>query len=293
MKTTFDEPVPNAEYLKTYGGFLLHCGAAAMGVPGAGDSHPLHGELPNIPYDTAYIETGEDEGGAFITVGGTVKYRVGFSKGYIAEPSVKFYRDASVAQVNMRLTNLRTEPMEYMYLCHINFRPFEGAQLIYSAPADAGHIKIFKDMPDNMPASRREKLLAYMGRVAAKPAAHHIIDASSQIYDPEIVLAVKYNADSDGYAHCLQVMPEGDACYAAFRPEELPIGLRWIARTSDKDAMGMLLPATGNHKGYSHAKENGMLHTIPAHGSVTFHMSVGYLRNEDAAHMQALIQNLI
>ena len=40
MKTKFEEPVPTLEYLKTYGGFLLHCGISAFGVPQADDNHP-------------------------------------------------------------------------------------------------------------------------------------------------------------------------------------------------------------------------------------------------------------
>ena len=44
MKSPFAEPVSTREYLRTYGGFLLHCGFNAMGVPAEGDTHPLHGE---------------------------------------------------------------------------------------------------------------------------------------------------------------------------------------------------------------------------------------------------------
>ena len=50
MKSMFSEPVATREFLRTYGGFLLHCGATAMGVPSEKDKHPLHGELPNAPY---------------------------------------------------------------------------------------------------------------------------------------------------------------------------------------------------------------------------------------------------
>jgi hypothetical protein len=34
MKSMFDEPRATTQYLENYGGFLLHCGATAMGVPG-------------------------------------------------------------------------------------------------------------------------------------------------------------------------------------------------------------------------------------------------------------------
>jgi hypothetical protein len=36
MVSMFDEPQPTREYLDTYGGFLIHCGATAMGVPTGG-----------------------------------------------------------------------------------------------------------------------------------------------------------------------------------------------------------------------------------------------------------------
>jgi hypothetical protein len=49
MVSMFDEPRPTQTYLETYGGFLLHCGATAMGVPSGEDTHPLHGELPKDP----------------------------------------------------------------------------------------------------------------------------------------------------------------------------------------------------------------------------------------------------
>jgi hypothetical protein len=50
MRSMFDQPRATRNYLETYGGFLLHCGFTSMGVPAAGDTHPLHGELPNAPY---------------------------------------------------------------------------------------------------------------------------------------------------------------------------------------------------------------------------------------------------
>ncbi|HEV2123974.1 MAG TPA: DUF4432 domain-containing protein, partial [Chloroflexota bacterium] len=55
MKSMFEEPRDTGDYLQTYGGFLIHCGVTAMGVPVAGDTHPLHGELPNAPYQQAYV----------------------------------------------------------------------------------------------------------------------------------------------------------------------------------------------------------------------------------------------
>ena len=77
MRSPFAEPVPTREYLRTYGGFLLHCGFNAMGVPAEGDTHPLHGELPNAPYQSAYVVVGEDESGRVCRRGRRVSAYVG------------------------------------------------------------------------------------------------------------------------------------------------------------------------------------------------------------------------
>ena len=56
MKSMFDEPRATQNYLDTYGGFLIHCGATAMGVPtadqnkvaGQGQGHVHHGVGPFV-----------------------------------------------------------------------------------------------------------------------------------------------------------------------------------------------------------------------------------------------------
>ncbi|MCL2879523.1 MAG: DUF4432 family protein [Treponema sp.] len=278
MKSTFAEPVPTRDYLSTYGGFLIHCGATAMGVPAKEDTHPLHGELPNWPYDEAYVETGTDEKGRFIAAGGKAHYTVAFNTNYTAQPRIKLYETETVADVTMTITNLRNKPMEYMYMCHINFLPVDGSRLVYSAQADAEHIKVHNTAP---PVS--EALERYTAKLNADPKLHNIIDSASQVYDPEIVFTVKYTADKDGFSHCLQLMPDGDAFYVAFQQEQLPYGIRWIARTGDEDALGMALPATAEHKGYTYSKKNGDVKTIGAGKSVTFVMKAGYLGKERAS----------
>ncbi len=42
----------------------------AMGNPGPEYNHSLHGELPNVPYQHAFIRAGPDERGAFLEVRG-------------------------------------------------------------------------------------------------------------------------------------------------------------------------------------------------------------------------------
>ena len=69
----------------------------------------------------------------------------------------------------------------------------------------------------------------------------------------------------------------------AFRPSELPYGLRWIARTGDEDALGMCLPATAEHKGLHYCKEHSQLKALPSGETITFHMQAGWLPPEQAA----------
>jgi len=75
MKSMFTQPVPTREYLANYGGFVIHCGATAMGNPSKDDTHPLHGELPNAPYDSAFLALGTDAAGLHANRGPPVTAR--------------------------------------------------------------------------------------------------------------------------------------------------------------------------------------------------------------------------
>ncbi|NLG37417.1 MAG: DUF4432 domain-containing protein, partial [Clostridiales bacterium] len=212
---------------------------------------------------------------------------------YAAEPEVRLYEEETVARVSMTLTNLRSRPMEYMYLCHINFRPVDGSRIVDSAYADTEHVKVFHDVPPDMSGPQRDALDAWMERVAQDPKRHQLIDSATQIYDPEIVLAILFEADADGWAHSMERLAGGGAFYTAFRPEQLPVGVRWISRTGDEDALGLVLPATGYHKGYAYAKEHGQVRSIPVHGSVRIDMITGYLGKAEADAMEERIQAIL
>ena len=123
MKSMFDQPHPTRTYLENYGGFLIHCGFTAMGVPTAQDNHPLHGELPNAPYEQAWLVCGEDEQGPFLELGGQYRHTVAFSTNYIANPAVRLYAGRATFWACLSVTNLKNTPMEYLYLAHVNFRP--------------------------------------------------------------------------------------------------------------------------------------------------------------------------
>ena len=75
-------------------------------------------------------------------------------------PEARLYENASIINMNIEAENLRSKPMEYMYLCHINFRPFQGSKLVYSAKCNAENFKVIKGVPDSMPAKEAIRLPA-------------------------------------------------------------------------------------------------------------------------------------
>lgn len=277
MKTKFEEPIATTEYLKTYGGFLLHCGISAIGTPQKDDTHVQHGEIPNALYQEVYLECGDD----YMSVGGHLDYNISFVRNYVFSPKCTLYDNDTVLKVDVELENRRQSPMEYMYLCHINFRPIDGAELIYSATCDRNNIKLYPTVSGNMPKEEREKLEGYLKRLSKEPQIHHKIGGKEQIYNPEICFGIKYRGDEQKRAYTLQYTEEG-ACYVNHPVDILPVGIRWISRTGDEDAMGMVLPATSEHLGYNNAKQKGQVKILPPHGRIHFYIEAGYLEKERA-----------
>lgn len=285
MKTGFDEPIMTKEYLKTYGGFLLHCGINAFGVPGKGDNHTQHGELPNAEYDVAYIDCGSDKDGNYMAIGGEYEYKAAFTKNYVFRPECRLYESGTILNVRIELENRRSYPMEYMYLCHINFNPVDGAELIYTAPYDGEHIKIYK-------SDVNTELLGYISRLERNITMHHSVGSDGECYDPEICFAVKYSSDENGRAYTMQYTDNG-ADFVSHPVNFLPFGIRWISRTADEAAMGMVLPATAEHLGYTHAKESGQIKILKPKEKISFMIQAGYLPSESASNMKDRISEIM
>lgn len=286
MKSMFAAPNPTQNYLQTYGGFLIHCGVTAMGVPEAGDSHPLHGELPNAPYQEAYLVAGEDEKGSFLGLGGRYQHTVAFSHHYAAEPLVKLYAGSSLFTLTMRVSNLKNTEMERMYLAHINFRPVNDARLVYSAPCTPEAVRVRRSIPAHVhpqPGYRE-----FLEELARNPEKHNRL-SPELLFDPEVVFYLDYLADPEGWAHSMQVLPDGSADYVRHRPQQLDKGVRWICRTPDQDACGFILPATAEPEGYSAEKAKGHIQSIPPRGSWQFEIELGALPPEQARVVEAKI----
>ena len=158
MKTLFDEPTQSTEYCKTYGAFLIHCGLTAIGNPdvAAGDTHPLHAELPNIGYDKAWAVCGEDEKGRYVELCGSCRYVFGFETGYEFRPTYRLYENGTTFDVHNEIENLRGCRQEYSYMCHMNFRPVDGSKLVYSAKTE--NIYLHELVPDTLTDDEQKKL---------------------------------------------------------------------------------------------------------------------------------------
>ncbi len=292
MRSMFDQPHANCEYLQTYGGFLIHCGATAMGVPvaAAGDTHPLHGELPNAAYDQAWLLAGEDERGPYLALAGEYRHTVAFSYNYVAEPEVRLYAGATTFPISISIHNLKRTPMELMYLAHVNFRPVDNGRLVYSAPCTPEHVRVRTSIPSHVhPLPGYAEFLA---ELAVHPERHNVL-APGLAFDPEVVLFIDYLADAAGWAHSMQIHPDGSADLISHKLAQLDHGVRWICRTPDQDAIGMCLPGTAEPEGYHAELAKGNIKTLGAGEAVRFEMVAGYLPPAAAEEMAARIAGMI
>ena len=252
MKTMMEEPRQTKEYLQTYGAFLLHCGVTGIGNPREGDGHAQHGEMPNADYQMAYLECGED----YIAVGGRFDYDKSFVQNYSFYPECRLYEEDTVLKLHMILENRRSKPMEYMYLCHINFRPFDGATIVDTS------------------AYQEESKVG---------------EGDQSMYNPEVCFTIPYRDGYEGRGYTLQYTDEG-ACYVNHPIDVLPMGVRWISRTEEEDSMGMVLPATAEPNGYTYAKKNGQIKMLGAKERLEFDIEAGYLDAEQAKKVKEKIE---
>jgi hypothetical protein len=290
MQSMFPEPRQTQTYLETYGGFLIHCGATAMGVPTGEDTHPLHGELPNATYQQAYLVAGRDEHGEYLGLGGRYQHTVAFNHNYEALPLVRLYEASDRFRVELTIRNLKRSEMELMYLAHVNFRPVDHGRLVYSARKDPDHVLVRRSIPSHI--HPKPGYVEFLEELAHHPEKHNLL-APDLVFDPEVVFFIDYLPDENGWAHSMQVHPDGSADYISHRPDQLDHGVRWICRTADQDALGLVLPATAEPEGYHAEKAKGNLKILPPQGSFHLEMEIGALSPDEARRMEAQIDAII
>lgn len=286
MRSMFEEPQPTDDYLASYGAFLIHCGITAIGGPGPGDTHPLHGEMPSARFQSARLIAGTDSEGPYMALAGTCRQARAFSHNYRFQAEAKLRPAAGYLDIIVHVTNLRPVSMDLMYLAHINFLPADGGRLIDTVADDREGIVVRQDTPAGLHISdEHHRLLA---ELAADPSRHRQLAPGDRI-DPEIVLLLSCEPDSEGWAHGLQIHPSGTGDFVSYRPGELPVAVRWITRQGDQEALGLILPSTSGVDGYSAEKAKGRVVTLPGQATYSCRYRCGAL---DAADTTLLANHI-
>jgi hypothetical protein len=203
---------------------------------------------------------------------------------------VRLYAGSTLFRVELTVTNLKHSEMELMYLAHANFRPVDNGRLVYSALCDPQHVRVRRSIPSHIrpPAG----YLEFLEELALHPEKHHLLSPDLR-FDPEVVFFIDYLADEEGWAHSMQLHPDGSADYIAHRPDQLDKGIRWISRTADQDALGIVLPATAEPEGYLAEKAKGNLKIIPPLGEFHCEMVMGVLSPREAEQMAEKIAGIV
>ena len=208
----------------------------------------------------------------------------------MAAPLVTLRAGAASADIALEVTNLKQTPMELMYLAHINCRPVDNSTLVYSAQATPEHVRVRRSIPSHVKPG--PGYVEFLDALAHDPSMHHVLKPDLA-FDPEVVFFIDYLADEDGWAHSIQVHPDGRADYVAHRPEQLDHGVRWICRTPDQDALGLVLPATAEPEGYSAEKAKGNIKVLEGGSTWRCDMVVGALTPDEAAAMATKIDGIV
>ena len=272
MRSMFDEPISTREYLENYGAFIIHCGITGLGAPGPDDNHRLHGELPNAPFCSAWLELDPDQRSA--KVGGNYQHIVAFSTNYLATIETSLQAESALLDFSVSVENLKQTPMDLMYLAHANFRPVDDGELHYSAFYNSKSVRVRQSIPSHINPKPGYK--EFLSRLTDSPEMHHKLKPGLA-FDPEVVFEIDMIGDADGFAHALQKHPNGTADYVRCRPDQAPLCMRWICRTPDQDGLGIAFPSTSGVDGYTAEKARGRLETVQSGDTWSIDMKLGLL----------------
>ena len=171
----------------TYGCYVMHCGALAMGCPSPEDDHGHHGELPYVTYDRAFLVSGEDEKGRYMGVTGEYEYNRAFGSHYMARPIAKVYEGSTLIDVGIEIEYGGASDGPDVYV-PCQQRPEPGAGNLSDASMDSGKYGRRVSIPQyNEPDPAFMELL---GRVQKDVSVTRVI-GEGDVYDPEIVLFLR------------------------------------------------------------------------------------------------------
>lgn len=285
MRNMFEQPRPSPTVIGTYGCFMFHSGLLRNGCPTPEDDHPLHGEMPCAAMDSAWLEVGEDDQGAFLRLGGDCEYVMGFGDHYRASPSVTLRSGSALFDIGMQVRNLAGKPMDLMYMAHMNYAYV--AQGRFVEPLGAGRTRVRSSVPAHVKPTPAWS--AYIAELSEDPARLQTLD-TPELYDPEIVCFFEdVPADANGHAHFLLKHPAGPAFYTRYKPAQFDHAARWVLHNADQEVAAFVLPSTCEPEGYLAERAKGNVRSLNAGESAAFSVTTGYLAE---AEVQQLEQGL-
>jgi hypothetical protein len=259
-----------------------------MGNPGPADTHPLHGELPNLAYQSAQLIFGEHAEGGYVELTGSGRDTRAFSHDFVARPRLRIGEGSSDFRLTVEVENRATKFLPFLYLAHINFRPADGGVLVDAVRDDRADIVVRSAKLD---PGVRDAVRAYHEAIAADPSSHRTLRQGVPI-EPGLVLTMKAASDADGWTHALHRHPDGSGDFVSYRADDLPYAVRWITRSGDQDALGLVLPATAPPDGLAAARANNQLVWIEPGGSYRTELRFGALDREATGALEAAIATI-
>ncbi|MEM8748871.1 MAG: DUF4432 family protein [Pseudomonadota bacterium] len=287
MQSMFDEPVDTQVYLETYGAFLIHCGLTGLGAPGPTDTHPLHGELPNARFQSAWLEV--DEARSEVTIAGSYQHTVAFATHYRATTKIVMTEGSALLDVSVQVENLKRTPMDLMYLAHANFRPVDHGELHYCASYSPQSVRVRQTIPQHI--SPKPGYAEFLARLAKEPELHHTLSPDLG-FDPEVVFSIDMLAGDDGFTHALQKHPDGTADWISYKPAQAPVCMRWICRTPDQNGLGVAFPSTSEVEGYTAEKAKGNIVELAGGDTWAIDMRMGLLTQAEVPAMLDRIESI-
>jgi Domain of unknown function (DUF4432) len=290
MKHMFDMPRPAADIAGTYGCFAFHSGLLRNGCPSPQDTHPLHGEMPTAPMDSAELRVGVDVEGASLTVSGTREYVMGFGAHYRARPTVRLPANGTLIDIGMVVQNLGGAPMDLMYMCHMNHAFVPGGRFVQPTPFTPEATRVRTEVP--LHVKRTARFDAFLGRLAREPGLMETL-REPQAYDPEQVFYLSgLRTDAKGETHLMLLRPQGDGFLVSFDPRTFPHTVRWVLCNADQAVAALALPATCEPEGYLAESRKGNVRTLSKGEIAAFTVRTGYLDRDSARRMVETIEKL-
>lgn len=288
MESMFEAPRLATTIIETYGCLAYHAGLLRNGVPGAGDTHALHGEMPCAAMTKAGLACGTDADGPWMAVTGAYDHAMGFGAHYRATPRVVLRPNATIFDVVMEVENLSAKPMDLMYLCHVNFAFAEGGRIVQPVTFTPRNVVTRTAIPSHVvPTADYRALLC---ELAADPSRMQVLNEPAR-YDPEQVFYIKnLRPGADGLVHFAMVRPQGDALTIGYDPIAMPHTVRWILANSDQRVAAFAMPATCEPEGYLAEKRKGNVRSLAGGARASFTTRLGYADPSEAIKLVRSIE---